>query len=308
MSHKLQDADANHWVYRIPEPWQSFFQLARYDRPIGYWLLALPGWIGLAFAIMLYGFAWSDFIWAILIFLGAIAMRGAGCTYNDMLDRHLDAQVTRTACRPLPSGRVNLRQTYLWLCIQCLAGLLILLCLPRFAQITALCALPFVWVYPFMKRITWWPQLWLGVTFNWSFWVAFGAKTGHFIPVLIGFYVALVLWTLSYDTLYACQDMEDDALIGIKSTARLFSGALVRNLLIVNLLLDGLLITTFLTSLGVFMCLSILPFAAHRYHQIWQLSRASPNHLALFKSNRTAALLFILTMLTLTGLKSVTDL
>jgi len=217
------DAHKTHWVYKMPVSWQPYLQLSRLDRPIGYWLLALPGWIGIAFARLVTPYTPSDIWLAALILIGAIAMRGAGCTYNDIVDQDLDAQVARTALRPLPSGRVSNKQAWAWLMAQCGIGLVVLLLLPnRLAQIISLCAIPLVAAYPFMKRITWWPQIWLGLTFNWAILVAYAALVGQITPPLLLLYLGLVFWTVGYDTVYACQDMEDDALIGVKSTARRF--------------------------------------------------------------------------------------
>ncbi len=222
MSDVVQDAKNTHWVYRMPRAWRPFLQLSRLDRPIGYWLLTLPGWIGLAFASLKYGIAQTDFKWAALIFIGAIAMRGAGCTYNDIIDQDLDLKVSRTALRPIPAKTVTTRQAWIWLFVQCCIGLIVLLCLPRLSQIISLCSIPLVAAYPFMKRITWWPQLWLGLTFNWAVLVAYAAKTGTVSLPLFILYGGLMFWTIGYDTIYACQDIEDDALIGVKSTARRF--------------------------------------------------------------------------------------
>ena len=222
MTDTIKDADKGHWTYRAPKNLRPYLQLARYDRPVGYWLLALPGWIGLAFASLSHGFAATDLKWAALILIGAIAMRGAGCTYNDIVDRDLDAQVDRTALRPLPAGTITPQQAWIWLFIQCAIGLIVLLCLPRLAQIISLCSIPLVAAYPFMKRITWWPQVWLGMTFNWAVLVAYAAKTGTLSPAVLVLYAGLIFWTIGYDTIYACQDIEDDAMVGIKSTARRF--------------------------------------------------------------------------------------
>ena len=219
----IKDASAAHWVYRLPQPARAFAQLSRLDRPVGYWLLALPGWIGLAFASLSHGFAVGDLKWAALILIGAIAMRGAGCTYNDIVDQDLDARVERTALRPLPAGTVTTKQAWIWLLAQCAVGLIVLFCLPRLAQIVSLASIPLVAAYPFMKRITWWPQVWLGLTFNWAVLVAYAAKTGAVSPALF-VYAGLIFWTVGYDTIYACQDIEDDAIIGVKSTARRFGG------------------------------------------------------------------------------------
>lgn len=218
----VKDSAKTHWVNRAPLTVRPYLQLSRLDRPVGYWLLALPGWIGLAFAGLSVGYVRQDLIWALLILIGAIAMRGAGCTYNDIVDQDLDAQVERTALRPLPAGSVSTKQAWIWLLAQCAIGLIVLLCLPRLAQIIALCSIPLVAAYPYMKRITWWPQLWLGLTFNWAVLVAYAAKTGTLSPAVLILYAGLIFWTVGYDTIYACQDIEDDAMIGVKSTARRF--------------------------------------------------------------------------------------
>lgn len=222
MTAPIQDSDRSHWVNRSPLGVRPYLQLSRLDRPVGYWLLTLPGWIGLAFATLSHGFASSDLKWALLILIGAIAMRGAGCTYNDIVDQDLDAQVERTALRPLPAGTVTTKQAWIWLFAQCGVGLIVLLCLPRLAQIISLASIPLVAAYPFMKRITWWPQVWLGLTFNWAVLVAYAAKTGMVSLPLFILYAGLIFWTVGYDTIYACQDIEDDMKIGVKSTARRF--------------------------------------------------------------------------------------
>lgn len=237
----IKDSVASGWVEHMPASIRPYLRLSRYDRPIGFWLLALPGWIGLAFAALTaydlhtngyflnsneiirhaIGY-WHEVKFAVLIAIGAIAMRGAGCTYNDIVDRDLDAQVDRTALRPLPAGTVTPKQAWLWLAVQCLIGLVVLSFFPRLSQITALSSLALVAAYPFMKRITFWPQAWLGFTFNWAILVTFTASITYFSTAIILLYLGLVFWTIGYDTIYACQDVEDDAMIGVKSTARLF--------------------------------------------------------------------------------------
>ncbi len=304
MNAPITDSDTGHWVNRAPRALRPYLQLSRLDRPIGYWLLSLPGWIGLAFASLTHGFAPIDIAWAAFIFIGAVAMRGAGCTYNDIVDQDLDAQVTRTALRPLPAGTVTTMQAWGWLFIQCFVGLLILLCLPRLAQIISLCSLPLVAAYPFMKRITWWPQVWLGLTFNWAVFVAYAAKTETVSAPLLILYGGLIFWTIGYDTIYACQDREDDAMIGVKSTARLAGESLPRFikwaygccviLIIVAIIFElrpyhtGFigLIAAIITPLG---------FSAHLAAQLRKLKqRETPEYLGLFKSNKTAAILLIL--------------
>ena len=224
----IADSAKTHWVNRAPLGIRPYLQLSRLDRPVGYWLLALPGWIGLAFAGLSHGLVWMDLAWAALILIGAVAMRGAGCTYNDIVDQDLDAQVERTALRPLPAGTVTTKQAWRWTFAQIGIGFLVWLCLPLLAKGIALLALPLVAAYPFMKRITWFPQVWLGMTFNWAFLVAIAIKldpyissSGHSIfdylsqNIPMGFYLGLVFWTIGYDTIYACQDIEDLSLIHI---------------------------------------------------------------------------------------------
>ena len=220
---KTPDALAQHWTDRLPTALKPFAQLSRLDRPIGWQLLLLPCWMGLAIARMGSGFQVADLTYAGAFLLGAIAMRGAGCTYNDILDRDIDAKVERTRARPLPSGAVSSRAAWAWLIIQCLIGLVALLQFPRFAQLVALGALPLVGAYPLMKRITWWPQAWLGIVFSWGALVAGAVNAAHGLPIdTLLLYGGCIAWTIAYDTIYALQDREDDALIGVKSTARLF--------------------------------------------------------------------------------------
>jgi len=292
----IKDSVAGSWVEHMPESLRPYLRLARYDRPIGFWLLALPGWIGLAFAALGYGLAWSDLKWAALIGVGAVAMRGAGCTYNDIIDRDLDAQVERTALRPLPAGTVTVKQAWVWLALQCLVGLAVLAFFPRLAQIIAVSSVALVAAYPFMKRITYWPQAWLGLTFNWAVLVAYAAKTGVVNLPLFLLYAGLVLWTIGYDTIYACQDTEDDALIGVKSTARLFGkwvkpGIGICYLASVALIWTALLALTPSYSASVFL---VTPFL---FHLIWQVFRFDPNDdescLNLFKSNLSAGMFLI---------------
>jgi len=222
---KPADALKQHWTDALPAAWQPYAQLSRLDRPIGWQLLLLPCWMGIAIARTGYGFFWSDLALAFAFLAGAIAMRGAGCTYNDILDRDIDAKVERTRLRPLPSGAVTLNAAWMWLVAQCLIGLIVLLTLPRLAQIVALIAIPLVALYPLMKRITWWPQAWLGIVFSWGALVGASAVA----PLVgvpgeaIALYAGCICWTIGYDTIYALQDREDDALVGVRSTARLFA-------------------------------------------------------------------------------------
>lgn len=292
----IKDSVHGGWVERMPAWARPCLRLARYDRPVGFWLLGLPGLIGLAFAAQSHGFAPADAKWAALLMIGAIAMRGAGCTYNDIIDRDLDSKVERTALRPLPAGSISLRGAWGWLALQCAVGAGILLTLPQPAQMTALAAIPMVAAYPFMKRITWWPQAWLGLTFNWAVLVAYVIKTGHISPGLITLYLGLALWTIGYDTIYAMEDTEDDALIGVRSTARLF-GAHMRTAVAGFYAGSCVLITAalYLETVYDFAWLAVFPIAAHF---IWQIKRAGKNaaYLAIFKSNVSAGLILALSI------------
>lgn len=294
MTH-VADADQNHWVNRSPKPIRPYLQLARLDRPVGYWLLALPGWVGLVVPAWLCRpdwQVWSPLYWGLLILIGAIAMRGAGCTYNDIIDRDLDAQVERTASRPLPSARVSVTQAWLWLCAQLAVGFCVWLTLPWGAKLVALGALPLVAAYPFMKRITWWPQVWLGLTFNWAVLVAYAIKTGGLDATIGLIYLGLACWTVGYDTIYALQDIEDDAVIGIRSTARRFGDRVRIGVAAAYGLACGLIAAGLLLSQTPFSAIAVLPFAGHL---AWQVVRLNPQHgksaLKLFKSNVWAAIL-----------------
>jgi 4-hydroxybenzoate polyprenyltransferase len=215
------DSALSGWLGSLPAAWRPYAMLARLDRPVGIWLLYLPCLIGLAFQRLSGGLFLADLGWAVLFFIGAATMRGAGCTWNDITDRDFDAKVARTALRPIPSGAVSVKQAYLFLLAQLGVSFVVWLLLPGDAKLTALLSLPLVAVYPYAKRVTWWPQAWLGLTFNWG--VLVGAATASLItgPVYV-LYFGLALWTVAYDTIYALQDREDDALIGVRSTARLF--------------------------------------------------------------------------------------
>lgn len=219
---KPLDALALHWTDRLPAALQPYARLSRLDRPIGWQLLFLPCLMGIALAEMLEGFWLEDAGLALLLLVGAIAMRGAGCTWNDILDRKIDAQVARTALRPIPAGQVSVRGAIAWMAAQCGVGLLVLLSLPQTAQLVALGAIPLVALYPLMKRVTWWPQAWLGLCFSWGALVAMAAMRGTLTPAALLLFAGCVAWTIAYDTIYALQDVEDDALVGVRSTARLF--------------------------------------------------------------------------------------
>ena len=280
------DSALPNWLTSLPTTARPYVALARIARPVGIWLLYLPCLMGLFLMRVEKGPEWIDLVWAILILIGAVAMRGAGCTWNDITDRKIDADVARTASRPIPSGALTLQNAYLFLGAQLFVGFLVWLCLPRDAKWIAIFAIPLVIAYPFMKRITWWPQAWLGFTFNWGLLV--GAATATSVTgATVVFYLGLVLWTVAYDTIYALQDKEDDALIGVKSTARLFDEKVLTATFMFQL---GATMLLFLGAwfagagrIGAFLALVFLG------HSIWQMVRLTPDRegraLGVFKSN-----------------------
>ncbi len=202
----------------LPPAVRPLALLARWDRPIGIYLLFWPAAWGLVLAAQ----GMPDIHLLLLYGLGAISMRGAGCTINDILDRHLDGRVQRTALRPLPAGQLTVRAAWLWLALQLLCALIILFCLASSVWVWALASIPLVLLYPLMKRITWWPQAWLGITFNWGVLLGVAALGGTVPAAAWWLYVGAIAWTIGYDTIYATQDTDDDAMLGIRSTARLF--------------------------------------------------------------------------------------
>jgi 4-hydroxybenzoate polyprenyltransferase len=286
------DAVRGSWVMHAPALTRPYLQLSRYDRPAGFWLLGLPCLIGIALARASGDFLPSDAWLAALFIVGAVAMRGAGCTYNDILDRDIDAKVARTALRPLPSGAVTLKQAWIWLLAQCAVGLAVLLCLPDFAKLVALGAIPMVALYPLMKRITWWPQVWLGLTFNWGVLVAAAATQGEITQADALLYGALIFWTLGYDTIYAIQDREDDALIGVKSTALRFGTGIKPAVTVIYLLCIALCGLAGYAAAEWAGAASTLLFALHLVQQAIRLDPANGRRaLGLFRANRDAGLL-----------------
>jgi 4-hydroxybenzoate polyprenyltransferase len=204
---------------------RACLRLSRLDRPVGWQLLLLPCLMGLGLTSSEEGFWPRHALYALLFVVGAIAMRGAGCTYNDIVDRDIDAQVERTRGRPLPAGQISVNAAWAWLAVQCAVGLAVLAFLPLAAQLWSVAAIPLVATYPFMKRITWWPQAWLGLCFSWGALVA-GAAVDNAISFETWLlFTGCVFWVIAYDTIYALQDIEDDALVGVRSTARLFGKA-----------------------------------------------------------------------------------
>lgn len=227
---RVADAPSGHWVYRaLPRHLWPYAQLARWDRPIGWQLLRWPCWWSVAMAATTRAQAneplWSllPSPWHLLLFLiGAMAMRGAGCTYNDLVDENIDAQVDRTRSRPLPSGQVTRRQAWIFLSLQALVGLVVLLQFNLFTILLGVSSLVIVAIYPFMKRITNWPQFVLGLAFSWGALMGWAAAFAEVALPSVLLYCGAILWTIGYDTIYALQDREDDALVGVRSTARLF--------------------------------------------------------------------------------------
>ncbi|MBV8972891.1 MAG: 4-hydroxybenzoate octaprenyltransferase [Sphingomonadaceae bacterium] len=276
------------WVDRLPAPARPYARLARFDRPAGTWLLFWPCAWGLAAAGGLASRWWLLPLFA----LGAAAMRGAGCVYNDIVDRDLDAQVARTRDRPVASGAVSVKAAAIWLVVLALSALPVLFALRPLAAAIALASLGLVAAYPFMKRITWWPQAWLGMTFNWGVPVAWVAVAAPSAAMLL-LYAAGVAWTLGYDTIYALQDIEDDALAGIKSSARALgaraqAGVAGFYAAMVALLAAGL----WRVRPEALTLAALLPAAAHLAWQAAALGDRSPARaLALFRSNRTTGLL-----------------
>ncbi|MEI9993143.1 MAG: 4-hydroxybenzoate octaprenyltransferase [Rhizomicrobium sp.] len=296
-SLKPADAVARTWVDGAPPRLRPFLRLMRLDRPHPGWLLFWPCVFGLvlgAIASERPFSSWHDLYLLVLFGIGALVMRGAGCTYNDIVDRDIDAQVARTRGRPIPSGAVTLRQAWLFLGAQLAAGFAILLQLNHFAIAVGAASLLLVAAYPFMKRVTWWPQAWLGLTFNWGALLGFAAQTGTLETADAMLYAGLVFWTLGYDTIYALQDKEDDALIGVKSTALLF-GARAREWVL------GFYAAAFALVLAAgFTAHAGWPFAfvmlAAGVHLLWQVHRLKIGDpaacLKLFRANRdTGALI-----------------
>ena len=220
---RVYDATPENWVDRYAPRWaRPYLRLARADRPIGTWLLLIPCWWGITLAVIDTGWQWVDLWLYPACAIGAIVMRGAGCTWNDITDRDIDLKVARTRSRPIPSGQVSVVQAAIWMVVLSLVGLAILLTLNNAAIWLGILSLGPVCIYPFAKRFTWWPQFFLGIAFNWGALLGWAAHTGGLSLPPIYLYFAGIAWTLHYDTIYAHQDREDDALIGVRSTARLF--------------------------------------------------------------------------------------
>ena len=299
----VSDAPAQNWVDRYAPPaTRPYLRLSRADRPIGTWLLLIPCLWGLALAIAAdpNGFKLWDAWIALGCALGAFLMRGAGCTWNDITDRHIDASVARTKSRPLPSGQVTPKQAGVWMAAQALAAAAILFTYNGIAIFLGIASLALVAIYPFAKRFTWWPQVFLGLAFNWGALFAWAAHTGSLaLPALV-LYLSGIAWTLFYDTIYAYQDADDDALIGVKSTARLFGDNALPWLrgfaiLCVVLLLQAVLLALLENASALKLVLALCGIWAFGGHMVWQLTQIDTGDpescLLIFRSNRNAGLI-----------------
>ena len=290
---RVADATGN-WVDTRAPMWsRPYLRLARFDRPIGSWLLLMPCWWSAALATAISGDIGQLPGLVLLFFVGAFVMRGAGCTWNDITDRDLDALVERTRSRPIPAGQVSVPQATIFLVVQALIGLAVLLQFNRFAVATGIASLLIVAVYPFMKRITWWPQIVLGLAFSWGALMGFAVVLGRIDASALLLYAGSIAWVIGYDTIYAHQDAEDDALIGMKSTALLF-GARTRPALMVFYAVAVALIggALWLAAARWPAWIALAAFAAHLAWQIARLDISDPALcLRVFKSNRDAGLL-----------------
>ncbi len=301
----LPDAGRN-WVDdHAPEALKPWLKLGRFDRPIGIWLLLLPGWQGITLALAQYS-TLSDLyaLWLFVGFgIGACLMRAAGCAFNDIVDRDIDARVSRTAQRSIPSGRITVKQAWLFLVACSLVSLLILLTLKLTAILLGIGSLALVAAYPFMKRITWWPQAWLGLTFNWGALMGFAAAGGMATLGGVGtaawsgvlLYLGGVFWTLGYDTIYALQDIEDDAMVGVKSSARrLGSNVTAGVAMFYALAVVAAALAAWMAGLGPLFWVGLGAYSAHLAWQVRTLRLDNATlALRLFRSNRTAGFILL---------------
>ena len=290
----VPDSERRGVIGALPPRLRPYASLMRLDRPIGTWLLYWP----CAWSVALAGVRgrWDLFFW---LALGAFAMRSAGCVYNDIVDRNLDGKVERTRLRPLASGRVSLRSAWILVGLLCLIGFVVLLQLNLVSAVIALASIAPVAAYPFMKRITWWPQAWLGIVFSWGALVGYPAVTGKLDPQAVLLWLGSIAWVIGYDTLYAIQDIEDDALVGVKSSARRLGGSLPAGVAFFYTLAIGF------WSVAIWMTrpdwVALLALGPAALHLLNQALRADPIDadlaLKLFRSNRTCGFLIFLAML-----------
>jgi len=294
---RVADAAPTNMFDQIAPRWAlPYGHLARFDRPIGAWLLLFPCWWGQALAEVKAGHVYPNLWYLVLFLIGAFVMRGAGCTLNDIIDRDIDAQVARTAIRPLPSGALNVRQAVAFFILQCFIGLAVLTQLNAFSIGLGIASLGVVAAYPFMKRITYWPQAVLGLAFNWGALLGWSALTGRLDLAPLLLYAGGVSWTLAYDTIYAHQDKGDDVRVGVKSTALLFGHATKRWLLA----FFGLALILILAAAAVAQAASPLLFlalAGAGAHALWQVVAVDLDDagdcLAKFRSNRDFGLIVL---------------
>jgi 4-hydroxybenzoate polyprenyltransferase len=287
----VADAVRGHWADTLLPPFlRPFARLARWERPIGWWLLLWPCWWSSALAADAAGWRLPDLGHLALFLIGAVAMRGAGCTWNDLVDRDIDAAVARTRSRPIPSGQVTPRAAWAFLFLQAFVGLVVLLQFDRFTFGLGIASLGIVAVYPFMKRVTDWPQAVLGLAFSWGALVGWAAVFHRLDLAPVALYLGAILWTIGYDTIYAHQDKEDDEVVGVRSTARFFGAATKRWL--VGLYGGAVLsigLACGLAGVGLAAFLGLAGFAVHLGRQIVRLDVDDPDLcLALFRSNRIA--------------------
>ncbi|WP_424940869.1 4-hydroxybenzoate octaprenyltransferase [Aliiroseovarius sp. S253] len=302
---QVSDAYSGNWVdHRAPAWSRPYLRLSRADRPIGTWLLLIPCWWSLLLATASTGRFGLYEVWIMLgCAIGSFLMRGAGCTWNDITDRDFDGKVERTKSRPIPSGQVTVKQALIWMGLQALISFGILLTFNWTTILLGVAALLPVAVYPFAKRFTWWPQVFLGIAFNWGALVGWVAHTGSLSLAPVVLYAAGIAWTLFYDTIYAYQDTEDDALIGVKSTARLFgenSRTWLRLFLFTTVALTALAVILALAPSSHVLSLVVSLGGAWfmGWHLAWQLRKLDTDSseicLKLFRSNRDAGLIFVL--------------
>ena len=295
----LPDAVRGHWADRLaPAGLRPYLRLARIERPIGWWLLLLPCWWSAALAAIHAGQPWPDPLHCLLFLIGAVAMRGAGCTYNDIVDRDLDTRVERTRQRPIPSGQVTVKAALAFLALQGLVGLLVLLQFNGFAVATGFASLGVVALYPFMKRFFWMPQIVLGLAFAWGALMGWAAAFGSLNGTAVLLYLGSISWVVGYDTIYALQDIEDDEIAGIKSSARFFGERVKLGVGICYGLTLAFMGAAFVlararpassTGLGL--------FALHLRWQVARIDRSDgAGALRLFRSNRDAGLILFAAM------------
>jgi len=301
---QVSDAVRGNWVDHYAPEWsRPYLRLSRADRPIGTWLLLLPCWWGLFLSAVQQGrFGWEGLWIMIGCGMGAWLMRGAGCTWNDITDRHFDGQVERTRSRPIPSGQVTAKKAAVWMVLQALIALCILLTFNTNAILLGFISLVPVAIYPFAKRFTYWPQVFLGIAFNWGALLAWTAHSGSLGLPAVLLYAAGLAWTLFYDTIYAHQDKEDDVMIGVKSTALLFGAAtprwLTKFLILTVLLMGAGIALALIDASPLTLILALGAPWAMGWHLVWQLRKLdiddSDGLLALFRSNRDAGMIPVL--------------